>query len=80
MDRTFSLHFVFRCMLLAYINLFFTWQIDRYTGLTTGIKDLYNNAKAQHAKGVALLIKEFEYHPAFKIKENGFTARPFKPL
>ena len=56
-------------------------KIDvRYTGLTTGIKDLYNNAKAQHAKGVELLIKEFEYHPAFKIKENGFTARPFKPL
>ena len=28
-----------------------------------GIGDFYETAKAQHAKGVELLIKEFKYHP-----------------
>ncbi len=41
---------------------------------------LYEAAKAKHAKGVDLLVKEFNYHPSFsKGKPNEFWGRPFKP-
>jgi hypothetical protein len=52
---------------------------DKYTEMTKDMSTLYGNAKQHHANGVLLLIKEFDYHPAFKRRDNEFTAAPFKP-
>jgi hypothetical protein len=37
-----------------------------YGELTDGIGKLYDNAKKEHKKGLAVLMKEFNYHPIFK--------------
>lgn len=52
---------------------------SKYGDLTRQISDLYNNAKDQHAKGLELLIAEFNYHPMFKRPQDNFTAIPFRP-
>ena len=44
-----------------------------------GCVQIYDGAKDFHSKGIALLIKEFEYHIAFKRWNDTFTAIPFKP-
>ena len=51
----------------------------RYDELSAGISDLYDNAKVEHGKGIALLVQEFEYHPMFKVSATGFTGTPFRP-
>jgi hypothetical protein len=53
--------------------------IIRYDELAVGVSDLYDNAKIEHAKGIQLLVKEFDYHPMFKTQAGGFTASPFRP-
>lgn len=52
---------------------------DKYTEMTKDMAKLYGNAKQYHRNGVLLLIKEFDYHPAFKRRDNEFTASPFRP-
>lgn len=51
----------------------------KYKGLTKDISGLYDSAKIQHKKGIEVLKREFDYHPAFKNKEDGFFAVPFTP-
>ena len=51
----------------------------KYKGLTKDISTLYENAKRQHKKGLEVLKREFDYHPAFKNREDGFFAVPFVP-
>ena len=51
----------------------------KYQNLTGDIATLYDNAKEEHAKGIEVLIKEFDYHPLFKRKDGEFTATPFRP-
>ncbi|GBG34504.1 Hypothetical Protein FCC1311_107282 [Hondaea fermentalgiana] len=50
-----------------------------YAGLTHEISGLYDNAKEEHAKGVQVLIDQFNYHPAFKRWNETFFAIPFRP-
>jgi len=52
---------------------------DKYTEMTKDMAKLYGNAKKHHKNGVMLLVKEFDYHPAFKRRDNEFTASPFMP-
>ena len=35
--------------------------------------------KEKHAKGVQILVDEFQYHPTYKRWNDEFTAVPFKP-
>lgn len=51
----------------------------RYDDLTTSIRDLYDNAKTEHMKGVDLLVDAFNYHPLFRKTGDTFNAVPFKP-
>jgi hypothetical protein len=51
----------------------------KYKGLTKDIAGLYENAKIQHAKGIEVLKREFNYHPAFKRPQDDFFAVPFVP-
>lgn len=51
----------------------------KYKAITEDIGGLYSNAKKGHAKGITLLEKEFNYHPAFKRPGDTFHATPFKP-
>ena len=51
----------------------------KYKAITEDISGLYANAKKGHAKGITLLEKEFNYHPAFKRPGDTFHAIPFKP-
>ena len=51
----------------------------KYKGLTKDIAGLYENAKVQHAKGLDVLKREFNYHPAFKRPQDNFFAVPFVP-
>lgn len=51
----------------------------KYAGLTHEISGLYDSAKAEHAKGVQVLIDQFNYHPAFKRWNDNFSAVPFRP-
>ncbi len=51
----------------------------QYSDLISSINEIYKTAKAGHAKGIDMLIKDFEYHPAFKTHNSTFTAVPFKP-
>lgn len=51
----------------------------KYDELSAGIGELYDNAKVEHGKGIALLIQSFDYHPMFKVSPHGFTATPFRP-
>lgn len=47
--------------------------------LVKDIEQLYSNAKEKHAKGIQMLVDEFNYHIAFKRWSDEFTAVPFKP-
>eukprot|EP00949_MAST-11_sp_MAST-11-sp1_P005376 g5376.t1 len=50
-----------------------------YEKLTDGIEDIYENAKRKHKLGIDVLVREFQYHPLWKLSDDGFTATPFKP-
>ena len=50
-----------------------------YDKLTDGMTSLYDNAKTEHKKGIAVLIREFNYHPLWKQSSDCFNATPFKP-
>jgi len=52
---------------------------NMYDSMTGNMESLYSNAKAQHAKGVKLLKKEFKYHPMYKRPDSDFSAVPFRP-
>lgn len=52
---------------------------QKYAHLVDDIHGIYENAKVFHAKGIEMLIDEFNYHPAFKRWNDTFTAIPFKP-
>mmetsp|Transcript_9743 Transcript_9743/g.27859 ORF Transcript_9743/g.27859 Transcript_9743/m.27859 type:complete len:148 (-) Transcript_9743:88-531(-) len=52
----------------------------QYDKMVAGIGEIYVNAKVGHEKGVELLKKEFNYHPAYKHHSDKFTATPFKPM
>jgi hypothetical protein len=52
---------------------------DKYTDMTKEMATLYGQAKEHHMNGVMLLVREFDYHPLFKRRDNEFTAAPFKP-
>ncbi|KAG1711430.1 hypothetical protein DVH05_008682 [Phytophthora capsici] len=51
----------------------------KYTETTDHMQGQYNDAKERHAQGIAVLMKNFEYHPEFKRFSDTFTAVPFKP-
>lgn len=51
----------------------------QYKKLLSDIQEIYGTAKEFHGKGIDLLIKEFDYHLAFKRWSDTFTAVPFKP-
>lgn len=51
----------------------------KYETLTGNISGLYENAKAEHRKGLDLLIQEFSYNPLFKLPSKQFHAIPFVP-
>eukprot|EP00227_Mantoniella_beaufortii_P013556 CAMPEP_0197575684 /NCGR_PEP_ID=MMETSP1326-20131121/1001_1 /TAXON_ID=1155430 /ORGANISM="Genus nov. species nov., Strain RCC2288" /LENGTH=143 /DNA_ID=CAMNT_0043138495 /DNA_START=236 /DNA_END=667 /DNA_ORIENTATION=+ len=51
----------------------------QYNALVEEIHSLYGDAKEKHAKGVQILVDEFQYHPAYKRWDDEFTAVPFKP-
>ena len=51
----------------------------KYHSLTSEISGLYDSAKDEHAKGLAVLMEEFHYHPAFKRPSEDFFAVPFRP-
>ena len=40
---------------------------------------LYQHAKDKHANGLNMLMKHFDYHPAFKRWSDTLTAVPFRP-
>ena len=50
-----------------------------YIDNTLAVKNLYNDARIGHQKGLQLLIKEFDYHPAFKQRDDAFSSVPFNP-
>eukprot|EP00518_Triparma_eleuthera_P017223 CAMPEP_0197555034 /NCGR_PEP_ID=MMETSP1320-20131121/12530_1 /TAXON_ID=91990 /ORGANISM="Bolidomonas sp., Strain RCC2347" /LENGTH=156 /DNA_ID=CAMNT_0043115995 /DNA_START=46 /DNA_END=513 /DNA_ORIENTATION=- len=49
-----------------------------YDDMTANIGKTYENAKKGHARGLKVLEEEFDYHPAFKQKDDAFFAIPFK--
>ena len=51
----------------------------KYDEITADIGSIYDVAKRKHYKGIQVLRKEFNYHPAFKRPGDTFTAIPFKP-
>ena len=51
----------------------------KYEKMTGDMSGLYDDAKQKHQSGLNVLMKEFGYHPAFKIPGNDFTAVPFRP-
>lgn len=51
----------------------------QYRQLLDKIQNIYNGAKEFHEKGIETLIKEFNYHIAYKRWNDTFTAIPFKP-
>eukprot|EP01038_Epipyxis_sp_PR26KG_P013737 gene13737-18426_t len=52
----------------------------KYQDMTAQIGQIYEKAKVGHHKGIELLEKEFNYHPAFKRPTDTFTAVPFRPI
>ena len=52
---------------------------DKYTEMTKEMATLYGDAKKHHRNGVMLLVKEFDYHPLFKRRDDEFAASPFMP-
>ena len=50
---------------------------DKYTEMTKDMATLYGQAKNHHQNGVMLLVKEFDYHPLFKRRDDEFQAVPF---
>ena len=50
-----------------------------YADNTKDIGGIYGNARKQHAAGINMLIREFDYHPPFKRHSDTFTAVPFNP-
>ena len=53
--------------------------MEKYDALTKDISTLYDSAKAEHVKGIDLLVREFKYNPLFKKPSDTFSAVPFKP-
>lgn len=51
----------------------------QYKKLVDQIQHIYNTAKAAHFKGIELLIKDFQYHLAYKRWNDTFTATPYRP-
>jgi hypothetical protein len=51
----------------------------KYNDMTKGIGDIYEHAKDGHRRGIVILKKEFDYHPAFKRPQDTFSAIPFIP-
>lgn len=52
---------------------------DKYHALVKEIEQLYGSAKDKHAKGIQMLVNEFDYHVAYKRWSDSFTSVPFKP-
>lgn len=52
---------------------------EQFKELIDNIKNVYNQAKGHHAKGIEMLIKNFDYHVAYKRPGDTFTATPFVP-
>lgn len=51
----------------------------KYAKMTEKMSDRYDIAKAEHMKGLQVLMDEFQYHPEFKRYNDQFTAVPFRP-
>ncbi|ETW00073.1 hypothetical protein H310_07501 [Aphanomyces invadans] len=52
---------------------------NSYKATTVEMSDEYDEAKVKHAKGLQVLIDNFNYHPVFKRYNDDFTAVPFRP-
>lgn len=52
---------------------------QQYKALLDKINEIYESAKDSHAQGVDMLIKDFNYHLAYKRWNDTFSAVPFKP-
>jgi hypothetical protein len=46
--------------------------------MTSDLSRIYDNAKEEHARGLQVLMDEFNYHPAFKRPGDEFFAVPFR--
>lgn len=51
----------------------------KYARMTEKMADRYDIAKAEHLKGLQVLMDEFQYHPEYKRYSDNFTAVPFRP-
>lgn len=51
----------------------------QYANLVKEIDSVYDDAKEKHKAGINLLIRDFNYHPAFKRWNDEFYATPFVP-
>ncbi|GAX74114.1 hypothetical protein CEUSTIGMA_g1563.t1 [Chlamydomonas eustigma] len=51
----------------------------QYKELVEKIHNVYDNAKEFHSKGIDMLIKDFDYHLAYKRWSDSFSGVPFKP-
>jgi len=51
----------------------------QYKELVEKIQNVYDNAKEFHSKGIDMLIKDFDYHLAYKRWGDSFSGVPFKP-
>ena len=50
-----------------------------YVDNTKAVKNLYNDARIGHQRGIEMLIQDFDYHPAFKQRDDAFSSVPFNP-
>jgi hypothetical protein len=51
----------------------------QYKQLLEKIQGIYNNAKEFHAKGIDMLVKDFDYHITYKRWNDTFSGIPFTP-
>ena len=51
----------------------------KYATMTDQMSGRYDIAKSEHAKGLQVLMDEFQYHPQYKRYNDQFTAVPFRP-
>ena len=50
-----------------------------YESLCKEIDVLYQDAKEKHAKGIQMLVDDFDYHIAYKRWSDTFSSIPYKP-
>lgn len=55
--------------------------LKQFDGMEDYLKDAYKNVREGHKRGIDMLKKEFNYHPAYKLgRAQEFTASYFTPI